>query len=273
MFSRIILFLLFQDRILAFYFDVGYRNKIVRSSNIFLNAEKNPFNFEIASDIQTTSDYSELPESFEDSIERAATTTANLIQLGRRCRIDFDTSVGDQTFTNLKNTLPMVKKLVGVLSSKLELHPIQSSSSNSTEEVSLVDGRNSPAEMKLLKIFFPDMGAAALARRDWKLGTQDSEVPACVRTANVLNDGINPEDKLVIILCPQYSEVDAVSRVVELCSVYDVPCVIINPSLINMDQGYGVRKFQLSNTTFYNLIFNNTMNRCEKYSKNNFKYF
>jgi hypothetical protein len=93
-----------------------------------------------------------------------------------------------------------------------------------------------------MRIFFPDMGAAALARRDWKMGTNSSEVPLCVETANILNDPISKDDKIVILLCPQPSEVDSVTRVLELTKEANIPCIMINPLLVNMDQGYGVRK-------------------------------
>ena len=81
------------------------------------------------------------------------------------------------------------------------------------------------------------MGAAALARRDWKMGTFESQVPFCVQTSNIQNDVILPTDKIVIILCPQYSETDYVERIVDVCDIQNIPCILINPELINMDQG------------------------------------
>lgn len=88
-------------------------------------------------------------------------------------------------------------------------------------------------------------GAAALARRDWKMGTAVSEVPYCVQTSNIQNDPIADTDKLVIILCPLYSEADFVKRLLDLCTTTNTPCILINPELINMDQGFGVSKYIL----------------------------
>ena len=75
------------------------------------------------------------------------------------------------------------------------------------------------------------------------MGTDVCEVPPCVFTANIQNDPIEPTDKLVVLLCPLSSEADYVKRVMEMCDVNNVPIVMINPDLINMDQGYGVRKY------------------------------
>ena len=105
-------------------------------------------------------DSSELPESFADAVKRAAKLSVNCIQSGKnKVRIDFDTSIGDQTYTSLKSTIPMVSALTQSLAGLLSL-------SSSSEIVSEEDQQ----PLKTMRIFFPDMGAAALARRDWKLG-------------------------------------------------------------------------------------------------------
>ena len=99
---------------------------------------------------------------------------------------------------------------------------------------------------KTMRIFFPDMGQAALARRDWKMGTDVSEVPPCVYTANIKNDGIQTTDKVVVIICPLASEADDVQRIMAICTASNVPLVLINPDLINMDQGFGYSKSPLN---------------------------
>ena len=83
----------------------------------------------------------------------------------------------------------------------------------------------------------------ALARRDWKIGTFDAEVPYCIATGSIQNDILRPSDELAIVLCPLYSESDSVKRVMDMCDEESIPCLLINPELINMDQGLGVRKF------------------------------
>jgi hypothetical protein len=73
------------------------------------------------------------------------------------------------------------------------------------------------------------------------MGSASSEVPSGVFTSNIQNDGLTNTDKLVILVCPLYSEADYVQRVVQLCDQGSIPCIMLNADLINMDQGYGVR--------------------------------
>ena len=105
----------------------------------------------------------------------------------------------------------------------------------------LEQGVEDATPTRSMRIFFPDMGAAALARRDWKMGTFENEVPACVFSANIQNDPVEDTDEVVILLCPLSYEVDYVKRVVQSCSEMNVPCIMINPSLVSGDQGFGVR--------------------------------
>jgi hypothetical protein len=173
----------------------------------------------------------ELPNDFQDAANRAVEKTMRYIRSGgRRCRIDFDTSIGDVTYTSLKNTMPVLKEIVKCFSTAMEL---DATSSNISIGNSTVIGT--------IRLFFPDMGAAALTRRDWKMGSASSEVPSGVFTSNIQNDGLTNTDKLVILVCPLYSEADYVQRVVQLCDQGSIPCIMLNADLINMDQGYGVR--------------------------------
>ena len=131
--------------------------------NNFVDAIKKSINAErdrvlASSDLPTSKDISELPASFDDAVDRAVNRVVAALRYGSsKLRIDFDTSIGDQTYTTLKNTLPMTRFLVQKLSTLLELSPLQ------FEE-------GSDSELRTLRIYFPDMGAAALARRDWKMG-------------------------------------------------------------------------------------------------------
>jgi len=219
---------------------ISYRRLSILHRNYNAFSSKNPFNFEVSADIPLSSAISELPDSFVDAVKRSVKLTLDSISQGNlKCRIDFDTSVGDQTYTSLKNTMPMLKDFVNIISVEYALFPLREKGVPGT--VSEVVSEPSDTQPRLLKIFFPDMGAAALVRRDWKLGTNLTEVHPCIRTANIQNDIITSDDKLVILLCPQSSEVESVGRVIDLCAASNVPCVMINPSLINMDQGFGVR--------------------------------
>jgi len=224
----------------------------------------------------TTAEFSELPESFEDAVRRVALRTSDVINTGKtRIRIDFDTSigkfifirfpmvtiiiynlkriVGDQTYTSLKNTIPLIKLLSSLYSDSFDLYPREMISSdfglNATEKSDVIASlptdwsAEESKKKKTMTIFFPDMGAAALARRDWKMGTVSAEVPPCVQTANIQNDPLSETDKLAILLCPLSYEADYVYRVVNLCDEKGIPCVMINPNLINMDQGV-IRRIQ-----------------------------
>jgi len=99
-----------------------------------------------------------------------------------------------------------------------------------------------------LHIFFPDMGAAALARRDWKMNSFEAQVPPCVECANIQNDCVEAEDVLVVLLCPLSYEAEAARRIQDQCDAMNKPCVMINSNLMNTDRGYGVRARDLRNT-------------------------
>ncbi|MBD2091210.1 DUF1995 family protein [Microcoleus sp. FACHB-1515] len=74
-----------------------------------------------------------------------------------------------------------------------------------------------------LRVFFPDAGAAALARRDW------GEQAYSVRGIGELKAQIQPEEKLFIFVEPSAVEV---TQVEELCSqAAERPVVMLNPRL------------------------------------------
>ena len=45
------------------------------------------------------------------------------------------------------------------------------------------------------------------------------------------------------MLCPLYSEVESVQRVMNMCNDLNIECIMINPQLYNMDQGFGLSKY------------------------------
>jgi hypothetical protein len=217
----------------------------------------------IGEEIPISSDVTELPNTFQDAVGRSASRSMACIASGQmRVRIDFDTSIGDMTYTSLKNTLPMIKEFSAILSKEMGLsmsmpetavavtdeatNTAATTSTTATVETAAAATPTAETETdepeRTMRIFFPDMGAAALARRDWKLGTEVSEVPPCVRTANMQNDPLEPTDKVAVLLCPQSSETDFVKRIMESCTEAKIPLIMINPNLVNMDQGFGVRK-------------------------------
>lgn len=112
-----------------------------------------------------SSDVTELPDSFGHSIHLAVESTKEAISLGKnRLRIDFDTSLGDMTYTTLKNSLPLAKefaKLLGLM--VLEKDKIIQVTDEKTGETSL------DYTGKKLAVFFPDTGSSVWAQQDWDI--------------------------------------------------------------------------------------------------------
>ena len=141
----------------------------------------------IGEEIPLSSDVTELPNTFQDAVGRAVERSMASIKAGKmRVRIDFDTSIGDMTYTSLKNSLPMMKEFAIGLTRAMDLtmsidvpDDPMTNEDGTTASTAVPSINNSPESEGLatMRIFFPDMGAAALARRDWKLGTQVAEVP------------------------------------------------------------------------------------------------
>lgn len=255
---------------------------------------------------------SQLPLDFFDAVSRSVACTLqysgfNGGQLNPvRVKIDFDTTVGDMTYTSLKNTLPFIKEYLNQISVSIGIAPEKKMIAQIFEEGEKVDGnanddvptesdgvnldaqetasananqketqiadrskiskKNSADNVieaskleifreKTITVFFPDMGAAVLARHEWKMNTIEAEVPYCINTANIQNDPLQASDVMAIMICPLSSEGDFVKRVLDMCSDKGIPVVMVNANLINMDQGYGVRKFKSAILTFKR-IFN-----------------
>jgi hypothetical protein len=74
-----------------------------------------------------------------------------------------------------------------------------------------------------LRVFFPDAGSAALARRDW------GEKPYSIRAMGEIKGQIQPEDKLFIFVEPSAVEVAQVEKLCE--EALDRPVVLLNPRL------------------------------------------
>ena len=145
----------------------------------------------IGEEIPLSSDVTELPNTFQDAVSRAVDRSMASIKSGQmRVRIDFDTSIGDMTYTSLKNSLPMMKEFAIGLTKAMQLTmsidipdavPSEGEAAASTTPPSV---NNEASEgLATMRIFFPDMGAAALARRDWKLGSEVAEVPPAGKTS------------------------------------------------------------------------------------------
>lgn len=74
-----------------------------------------------------------------------------------------------------------------------------------------------------LKVFFPDAGAAALARRDW--GNPAYEI----RGIGEFKASIQPEDRVFVLVAPSSAEVKQVEQMAQQAG--DRPFVLLNPRL------------------------------------------
>lgn len=92
-----------------------------------------------------------------------------------------------------------------------------------------------------VRLYFPDAGSAALAQRDWKVGTPESLVPPSTRFASLSRDRPAATDRALIMVCPKASEVDSLKVVLrDVEEELNIPVIFINPELVNMGvTGFG----------------------------------
>ena len=74
-----------------------------------------------------------------------------------------------------------------------------------------------------LRVYFPDAGAAALARRDW------GEQPYKIRGIRDLNSELTPDDRLILFVEPSAVEVQEVEQICQVAQ--ERPVVMLNPRL------------------------------------------
>lgn len=213
-----------------------------------------------AEDDGGTGMYTELPDSFEDALEEMVESVSNAMGLGSMSvTVEFDTSAGDATYTTLKNSVPISQALLNGVSQSLGL-------------VVPPKEDGSPGDSKgTVVVFFPDEGAAALARQDWKLtkpkkakksaaADADAEaeeeeedtgplVPPCVRVKGLprlvgdtmIGKSILAEsDRAVLLVCPRAEDLDSLESLYRASQERGMPVIMMNPSLIDMGTtGFG----------------------------------
>lgn len=168
----------------------------------------------------------------------------SLVFYPRRCRVDFDTSVGDETYSILKTSTEFMQNFVSaccyamipglqeerqaemmrVVQAKAELKALEDDGEE-IEEAKLAQlrqvvsrsGREEGYKWNgpLCRVYFPDEGNAALARRDW-LNSDAPKVPACVQFSScggIQTEGVQ-KDRLVFFFCPKASEAEDVEKIV-----------------------------------------------------------
>jgi hypothetical protein len=79
-----------------------------------------------------------------------------------------------------------------------------------------------------LKIFFPDAGACALARRDWAGLPYKIEDMGMSRTASIQSK-IQPEDEIFLFVSPTPQEIPQLEQICQV--IGDRPFIILNPRL------------------------------------------
>eukprot|EP00957_Ditylum_brightwellii_P038797 2932262-Ditylum_brightwellii.AAC.1 len=228
----------------------------------------------------------ELPDSLQDAAEIAAQSSATFAKYQggvgmTRCRVDFDTSVGDETYTTLKSSTEFMQKYVSALcyalipgamerrqdemmrlaTAQAQLTAMMQDKEGEVDEEKrqeLLDiiaegGRDPKADNTwkgpVARIYFPDEGSAALARRDWNPKGPPTEalVPPCVEFSSCggvqMQDITN--DKIILFFCPKASEAEFVEQILykteAKCGENLALTVFVNPLLVDMGvTGFGM---------------------------------
>ena len=224
----------------------------------------------------------ELPDSLEDAAEIAAMACADFSEasgpLGR-CRVDFDTSAGDETYTLLKQSTEFMQNFVSFLSYRMvpglqeqrqsemmkvaqaraELQAMldqgedaEIDENKKAELIQILENGGRDPEYKwegpVVRVYFPDEGSAALARRDWNpTGSPDeAKVPPCVQFSSCGGVRIQDvsKDTLVSFNCPKASESDSVEELLQETETKSNDLkltVFVNPNLVDMGvTGFGM---------------------------------
>lgn len=230
----------------------------------------------------------------EDAAVIAAEATAQFAEASgplSRCRVDFDTSAGDETFTILKSSTEFMQNYVSALCNSMIPGVMQLRQeeimrvSNANAELRALDdvdegdeeltekheakrqelediiqnGGKDPNEPEwegpIARIYFPDEGSAALARRDWT-----GLVPPCVEYSSC--GGVQMQDiskdVLVFFYCPKASESEYVEELLqkseETASELKMT-VFVNPNLVDMGvTGFGMAGRLLRERLIDNLV-------------------
>eukprot|EP00531_Pseudo-nitzschia_arenysensis_P012277 CAMPEP_0116136320 /NCGR_PEP_ID=MMETSP0329-20121206/11660_1 /TAXON_ID=697910 /ORGANISM="Pseudo-nitzschia arenysensis, Strain B593" /LENGTH=392 /DNA_ID=CAMNT_0003631177 /DNA_START=108 /DNA_END=1286 /DNA_ORIENTATION=+ len=245
----------------------------------------------LASTLNEIDNPTELPDSLVDAAERAANSCAEFAKYAppeARCRVDFDTTAGDETFPLLKVSTEFMQNFVSFLSYKLvpglqqqkmaemqrvaqarvELQRILEQEQNDEAvnadekqyhiNVLQTNGKiqngddDSEYDGPIVRVYFPDEGNAALARRDWS-SANGVDLPSCIRFSacggvRAVYDDLS-NDCLVFFFCPKASESDMVEEILqrtemahaESNSTTPLLTVFVNPNLVDMGvTGFGM---------------------------------
>lgn len=275
----------------------------------------------------------ELPDSLDDAAILAANACSQYASDAgsmARCRVDFDTSVGDETYTTLKSSTEFMQKFVtavcyemipgvkemrekeimALVSAKAEMaqlgmvevddeddegedggeeneNEVDNNENDDSDDATMerkkelvqiiqCGGRTPKVDDKgnflpydgytgpKVRIYFPDEGSAALARRDWNPTSPNAEtalVPPCVEFSScggVQMQDIS-QDAIVFFFCPKASEAEFVEEAL-LKSESTLEdqlklTIFVNPLLVDM----GVTGFGLAGRMLRERLIDNLM--------------
>jgi len=156
-----------------------------------------------------------IPGSLSDACTEARTSIESYISSDRskyqRMFVEIDTTNGDETYTLLKNSIPIVRMLVSDFAS--------------------------------VRIVLPDSGAASLLRRDWVVEPESAQIIEISGLEEIPVDKEITEDALIIV-APRASEVKYLENIVDANT--SIPVLVVNPDLVDM----GVTGLSLNARTF-----------------------
>lgn len=231
----------------------------------------------------------ELPDSLGDAAEIAANACADFSSASPagRCRVDFDTAAGDETYPILKTSTEFMQQFVSalcyrmvpglqdsrqqemmsVVQARTELQALENDSEEETDDAAEAQDDSKIAEKKaqlmsvlerggraedykwegpVVRVYFPDEGNAALARRDWQSANPElSQVPPCVQFSSCGGQQMSDisNDMIVLFFCPKASESDYVEELLlstETKATDLQLTVFVNPNLVDMGvTGFG----------------------------------
>jgi len=157
-----------------------------------------------------------VPDSLEVAVAQAQEATRRALANSlRQLRLELDTSLGDETYSRLKQTLPFLRLLCLAL--------LQSDESLRSS----------------LRVLLPDEGAAAALRNDWKSEDQLSSVPVFSIESRVRRRELVAEAREHTVTClavtPRATEVDALQELARAANEHDsLRLIVLNPELIDM---------------------------------------
>lgn len=154
-----------------------------------------------------------IPGSMADAAAQAVEATRAALAAGvTRAFITIDTTAGDETYTLLKTSVPIVRRLLPILIGEEN------------------DEEGGERLCQSVEVLLPDAGAAALARRDW--GEDGGSVPTGVVLTGMDRWVKGQEVDGVFIVAPRASEVEDLEGGVAQAG--DMPTIVVNPDLVDM---------------------------------------